>query len=51
MLSFAVRGLFQHDGRGFLWLTSGEPSESGDGGNRYSYLKGHWYSYRWEPDW
>ncbi|MGW0193510.1 hypothetical protein [Nonomuraea sp. NPDC003201] len=50
-VEFAVRDLFLHDDKGFLWLTSGEPSEGVDGGNRYSYLKGHWYSYRWEPDW
>ncbi|TYB69853.1 hypothetical protein FXF51_06765 [Nonomuraea sp. PA05] len=50
-VEFAVRDLFLDDGKGFLWLPSGEPSESSDGGNRYSHLEGRWYSYRWEPDW
>ncbi|MEU6725965.1 hypothetical protein ABZ917_19875 [Nonomuraea wenchangensis] len=50
-VEFSARDPFLPDDRGFLWLPSGEPSENADGGNHYSHLKGHWYSYRYDPSW
>jgi hypothetical protein len=46
-----VRDLFQQDDKGFVWLTSGEPNENADGGDRYTHLKGYWYSYLYDSSW
>ncbi|GAA1724779.1 hypothetical protein [Nonomuraea bangladeshensis] len=50
-VEFAVRDPFLPDGRGFLWLPSGEPGEYTDGDGHYTHLTGHWYSYRYDPSW
>jgi hypothetical protein len=47
----AVRDLFLRYDKGFVWMTSGEPNENADGGDRYSHLKGRWYSYWYDSSW
>jgi hypothetical protein len=42
-----VRDLFLQNDKGFVWLTTGEPDENADGGDRYAHLKGYWYDSSW----
>jgi hypothetical protein len=46
-----VRDLFLQNDKGFVWLTTGEPDETADGGDRYAHLKGYWYSYWYDSSW